>query len=178
MSRAVFCLVDSDEQAEAIVAELRLAGFSRGDISVLFPDQTGTRHFAHALRSKAPEGTAAGVGAGGLIGALLGWLAGTGALAIPGLGPFVAAGPLLAALSAAAIGATLGGIAGALVGLGIPEFEAKRFAGKIAGGNYLISVHTEASNERKVAREVFERLGAHDITSAGEAQTEAMARGV
>jgi hypothetical protein len=176
-SGAVFCLVDSDVQAEAIVAELRMAGFSNADISVLFPDQTGTHDFAHELSTKAPEGTAAGAGTGGLIGGALGWLAGIGALAIPGLGAFIAAGPIMAALSGAAVGATLGGLTGALVGFGIPEFEAKRFAGKIAGGNFLISVHTEASNERKIAREVFERLGGRDITSAGEAPAQMMARG-
>lgn len=177
MSRAILCLVDSDAQAEAIVGELRRAGFANSDISVLFPDKTGTRDFAHEHSTKTPEGTAAGVSTGGIIGGALGWLAGIGALAIPGLGPFIAAGPIMAALSGAAVGATVGGLTGALVGLGIPEFEAKRYEGKIAGGNILISVHTEAGNERRIARDIFERLGARDITSTGEATAHTLARG-
>ncbi len=177
MSKAIFCLVDSDAQAEAIVGELRTAGFANSDISVLFPDKTGTRDFAHEHSTKAPEGTAAGVSTGGIIGGALGWLAGIGALAIPGLGPFIAAGPIMAALSGAAVGGTVGGLTGVLVGLGIPEFEAKRYEGKMAGGNILISVHTEAGNERRIARDIFERLGARDITSTGEATAHTLARG-
>src|SRR5437764_5262043 len=138
MSKSVFCLCDSAGQAENIVDGLRAAGFSNGDISVLFPDKSGTRDFAHEKSTKAPEGAATGAGTGGVLGGALGWLAGVGALAIPGVGPFIAAGPIMAALSGAAIGAAACGIAGALVGLGIPEYEAKRHEGKIKEGNILI----------------------------------------
>src|SRR6185503_9448246 len=114
-------------------------GFTPNDVSVLFPDKQGTKDFAHEHNTKAPEGAVAGAGTGGVLGGTVGLLAGIGALAIPGVGPFLAAGPIMAALSGAAVGATVGGIAGALVGLGIPEFEAKRYAGKVQGGNVLVS---------------------------------------
>lgn len=169
MSKAVFCIANSYPQAQAIVGELKLAGFSNNDISALFPDKDGTRDFAHEQHTKAPEGAATGAGTGGLLGGALGWLAGIGALAIPGMGPFIAAGPIMAALSGAAVGATVGGITGALVGMGIPEFEAKRYEGKIREGNILISVHTDDSTQRSRAKEIFERAGAEDITSTGEA---------
>src|SRR6187455_3329476 len=138
MAKSIFCLVDSEVQAEVIVDNLRAANFSNDDISVLFPDKNGTRHFAHEQHTKAPEGAATGAGTGGLVGGALGWLAGIGVLAIPGLGPFIAAGPILAALSGAAVGAAVGGVTGALVGLGIPEYEAKLYEGKVKEGNYLI----------------------------------------
>src|SRR5688572_13780756 len=145
MSKSVFCLSDNEGQAERIVQELKAAGFSNNDISVLFPDKRGTKDFAHEQHTKAPEGAAAGAGTGGILGGAVGWLAGIGALAIPGIGPFVAAGPLMAALSGAAVGAAIGGIAGALVGMGIPEYEAKRYEGKVREGNILISVHAEGA---------------------------------
>ncbi len=169
MSTAVFCIAKSASQAERIVTDLRTAGFNSSDISALFPDKEGTRDFAHEQNTKAPEGAATGVGAGGLLGGTLGWLAGIGALAIPGVGPLIAAGPIMAALSGAAVGAALGGVTGALVGMGIPEYEAKRYEGKVRDGNILISVHTEDSNERSRAQEIFERAGAEDISSTGEA---------
>ena len=128
MSRkSVFCITTSREQAERIVDQLKTARFSNNDISVLFPDKGTTRDFAHEKNTTAPEGAVAGAGTGGVIGGALGWIAGIGALAIPGVGPFIAAGPILAALSGAAVGATVGGIAGGLIGLGIPEIEAKRY---------------------------------------------------
>src|SRR6185312_6052155 len=133
----------SRNQADQIVDRRKNAGFSNNDISVLFPDKETTRDFAHEKNTKAPEGIATGAGTGGVLGGALGWLAGIGALAIPGVGPFIAAGPILAALSGAAVGATLGGITGALVGMGIPEYEAKRYEGKIRSGNILISVHSD-----------------------------------
>src|ERR671936_1311483 len=148
MAQAVFCLAKTEAQAITIVDQLKAAGFSPSDISVLLPDKTGTKDFAHEQHTKAPEGAATGAGTGGVLGGALGWLIGIGALAIPGLGPFIAAGPIMAALSGAAAGAALGGITGALVGLGIPEYEAKRYEGKIKEGNILISVHTENSDER------------------------------
>jgi uncharacterized membrane protein len=176
MSKAVFCIVRSESQAERIVDDLRRVGFSPDDVSVLFPDRRGTRDFAHEKNTKAPEGAAAGVGAGGLVGGTLGWLAGIGALAIPGVGPLIAAGPIMAALGGAAVGAAVGGLAGSLVGLGVPEFEAKRFEGKILEGNILLSVHTEDSDERALAKDIFERHGAEDISTTGESSAPAARR--
>lgn len=169
MSNSVFCIAKTETQAEAIVEDLRRAGFSNDDISALFPDKRGTRDFAHEQHTKAPEGATTGAGAGGLLGGALGWLAGIGALAIPGVGPLIAAGPIMAALGGAAVGAAVGGVGGALVGLGMPEYEAKRYEGKIREGNILISVHTEDSDERSRVKEIFERNHAEDISSSGEA---------
>lgn len=169
-NKSVFCIATSRDQAENIVDSLKDAGFSNDSISVLFPDRATTHDFAHEKNTKAPEGAIAGVGTGGVLGGTLGWLAGIGALAIPGVGPFVAAGPIAAALSGAAVGAAIGGITGALVGLGIPEYEAKRYEGKIRKGNVLLSVHTEDNLEADAAREIFKREGAEDIAVAGEAE--------
>ena len=169
MKRVVMCIVENRSQAEAIVTQLHVAGFSNDDISVLFPDKKGTRDFAHEHSTKAPEGAIAGVGAGGAIGGALGLLAGLGAIMIPGAGPLIAAGPVLAALSGAAAGATLGGITGALIGMGIPEIEAKRYEGKILGGNLLLSVHVETSDQKKRAEAIFRGARAEDICSTGEA---------
>ncbi|HEU0049632.1 MAG TPA: hypothetical protein VFQ43_18740 [Nitrososphaera sp.] len=168
MSKAVFCLSDSEAQAQSIVTQLKNAGFSNNDISVLFPDKSGTKDFAHEQHTKAPEGAATGAGTGGALGGALGWLVGIGALAIPGVGPFIAAGPIVAALAGAGVGAAVGGLTGALVGMGIPEYEAKRYEGKIKEGNVLISVHSENSDEVTRAKDIFERNGAHDISSTGE----------
>jgi len=168
--KSVFCIAASRIQAERIVDRLKDAGFSNNDISVLFPDKGTTREFAHEKNTKAPEGAATGAGAGGVLGGALGWLAGIGSLAIPGVGPFIAAGPIAAALSGAAVGAAVGGITGALVGMGIPEFEAKRYEGKVKEGNLLISVHTEESEEVKTAKEIFEAENAQDISTAGESK--------
>jgi len=142
---------------------------STGDISALLPDQAGTKDFAHENNTKAPEGAVAGAGAGGVLGGTIGLLAGIGALAIPGVGPFIAAGPLLAALSGAAGGAALGGGVGALVGLGIPEIEAKRYEGKLRGGNILLAVHAESRDDQTTAKRVLQERGAHDVVVAGEA---------
>ena len=168
-NKAVFCIATNVPQAERIVNELRAAGFAGDDVSVLFPDKTGTRDFAHEQHTKAPEGAATGAGTGGLLGGGLGWLVGIGALAIPGVGPFIAAGPIMAALAGAAVGAAAGGLTGALVGLGIPEYEAKQYEGKILKGNMLISVHTEDGEEVDRAKEIFKREGAQDISYTGEA---------
>jgi len=168
MSKAIFCIAKSDTQAESIVQQLKDARFSNNDISVLFPDKKGTRDFAHEQNTKAPEGAATGVGTGGVVGGTLGWLAGIGALAIPGVGPFIAAGPIMAALGGAAVGAAVGGLTGTLVGLGIPEYEAKQYEGKIRDGNVLISVHTADSVERSRAKDIFTHAGAGDISSTGE----------
>jgi hypothetical protein len=169
MKKAVMCIVQTRGQAETVVDELHRAGFNSNDISVLFPDKTGTKDFAHEHNTKAPEGAIGGAGMGGVVGGTLGLLAGIGALAIPGFGPFIAAGPLMAALSGVGVGATVGGIAGALVGMGIPEIEAKRYEGKIKGGNMLVSVHTESSDERARAEKIFKAAKADDICSVSEA---------
>jgi hypothetical protein len=166
--KSVFCIATSELQAAAIVERLKAAGFSNNDISALFPDRSGTRDFAHRKGTKAPEGATAGAGTGAVLGGTLGWLAGVGALAIPGIGPLVAAGPLAAALSGAAVGGAVGGIAGALVGMGIPEYEAKRYEGKVKEGGILISVHTEDSDEAERAEDIFKEEEAQDIASAGE----------
>jgi hypothetical protein len=169
MAKAVFCMAQTYPQAERIVESLKTAGFMNNDISVLLPDKEGTRDFAHEKSTKAPEGAATGAGTGGVLGGVFGWLVGIGSLAIPGVGPFIAAGPIMAALGGAAVGATVGGITGALVGLGIPEFEAKRYEGKLRQGHILISVHSENSEETTKAKQVFEAAGADDISSSTEA---------
>jgi hypothetical protein len=169
MKTAVFAIVSNPVQAEAVVDELRLAGFSNSDVSVLFPDVEGTQEFAHAKSTKAPEGAVLGASAGGLLGGVAGWVLGLGALAIPGVGPLIAAGPIFAALSGVAIGGAAGGLSGALAGLGFPEYEAKLYAGKLADGNILIAAHTENTREARTAREIFQRAGAHDIGATTEA---------
>ena len=166
---SVFGLLRDEAQACRIIEQLQSAGFSNNDVSVLLPDKSGTRDFAHKKGTKAPEGATTGAGAGGVVGGTLGWLAGIGALAIPGLGPFIAAGPIMAALSGAAVGAATGGIVGALVGMGIPEYEAKRYEGKVREGKILLSVHSENSDETKTAKEILKNAGAEDIATSGEA---------
>src|SRR6476661_7253460 len=166
---AVFGIYQDRATVESAVSMLQQSGFRNTDISVLFPYNEGTKDFAHEHKTKAPEGAAAGAGTGAVLGGTLGWLAGIGALAIPGLGPFIAAGPIMAALGGAAVGGTVGGLTGALVGMGIPEFEAKKYEGKVKSGSSLISVHSEDSNQTKRAKEIFERAGAKDISTAGEA---------
>ena len=173
MKNAVYCIAQSRAQAETIVDGLRAAGFSSSEISVLLPDKSGTRDFAHEQNTKMPEGAATGGIAGMGVGAILGWLAGVGSLAIPGVGPFIAAGPIMAALGGAAVAGAAGGIIGALVGMGIPEYEAKLYDGKIRNGNVLISVHTESSDQVKKAKEIYERAGAEDIKSTSEASVPA-----
>jgi len=168
MAKAVFCTVKTTNQASSVVDRLKEAGFHAGDISVLAPDKNGTREFAVDNETKAPEGAAAGVGTGALVGGGLGWLAGIGALAIPGVGPLIAAGPIMAALTGAAVGGSLGGVTGALIGLGIPEYEAKRYEGKIQKGNCLISVHAETSKQIDVAKSIFESASAEDVSTSRE----------
>src|SRR6202020_1405562 len=151
------------------VDALKAAGFRNTDISVLFPENVGTKDFAHKKGTKAPEGATAGAGTGAVLGGGLGWLAGIGALAIPGLGPFIAAGPIVAALAGVGVGGTVGGLTGALIGMGIPEYEAKRYEGRVKDGGILLSVHSDTSEEIKRAKEILERTGAQDISSTGEA---------
>jgi uncharacterized membrane protein len=168
MSTAVFCIASSEQQAARIVDDLKAAGFSNSDISVLLADRNSTRDFAHVHSTKAPEGAIAGVSTGGLLGGALGWLVGIGSLAIPGVGPFIAAGPLMAALSGAAIGAAAGGIAGGLIGMGVPELEAKQYESKLHKGNVLLSVHSEDAETTKLAKDIFNRNHAMDVCSTGE----------
>src|SRR5258707_9230745 len=156
MAKAVFGIAKSESQAIAIADQLRAASFSENDVSVLFPDKEGTKDFAHEQHTKAPEGAATGATGGALLGGALGWMVGIGALAIPGLGPFIAAGPLMAALAGAAGGAAAGGLTGALIGMGIAEYEAKRYEGKVKDGNILLSVHTKDNDERDQAKKILD----------------------
>src|ERR1700738_1228459 len=165
---AVFGIYPDRNAVEEGVEHLRRAGFRSTDISVLFPENKGTKDFAHEKNTKAPEGATSGVVAGGLAGGVLGWLTGIGALAIPGLGPFIAAGPIVAALAGAGAVGTLGGIIGALVGMGIPEYEACRYEGRIREGGVLLSVHCNSSEEISRAKDLLKQTGAEDIASAGE----------
>ncbi|MGC2352533.1 MAG: quinol:electron acceptor oxidoreductase subunit ActD [Candidatus Udaeobacter sp.] len=167
---SVFGIYTDTASAERAVEALKAAGFSNNDISALFPDKQGTRDFAHEKNTKAPEGATAGAGTGAVLGGGLGWLAGIGALAIPGLGPFIAAGPIMAALAGAGVGGAVGGLTGALIGMGIPEFEAKRYEGRVKEGGILLSVHSDTSEEIKRAKEILERTGAQDISSTGESR--------
>jgi len=162
---SVFCIAKSRAQAEQIVENLQSSGFSSSEISVLLPDTEGKHDMGHVKTSKAPEGATTGAATGGVTGGVLGLLAGIGALAIPGVGPFIAAGPIMAALSGAALGATTGGLVGGLIGMGIPEFEAKRYEEKLRTGNYLISVHAHDDKEEDRAEEIFKAANAEDITS-------------
>ena len=165
---AVFGIYSDRMAVEEAVDHLRGAGFRSTDISVLFPDNKGTKDFAHEKNTKAPEGVTTGAVAGGITGGVLGWLTGIGALAIPGLGPFVAAGPIVAALAGAGAVGTVGGIIGALVGMGIPEYEAKRYEGRIREGGVLLSVHCDSSEWVKRAKELLRETGAQDIAAVGE----------
>jgi len=168
MKQAVICIVPAESEAEKIVEALRMSGFSPSDISILMPDTTGVRDMGHEKHTKAPEGSSVGAGAGAIVGGALGWLAGIGMLAIPGVGPFVAAGPIMALLSGAALGAAGCGIAGGLIGLGIPEWEAKQYESKLGEGNVLLSVHTEDGAEVKRAEEIFKVGGGKDIQRTPE----------
>jgi hypothetical protein len=167
---AVFGIYSSVSGAEGAVANMKDAGFRNADISVLFPENVGTKDLAFVKGTKAPEGTATGAASGGVIGGALGWLLGIGALAIPGLGPFIAAGPIMAALAGVGIGGALGGLTGALVGMGIPEYEAKRYEGLVKDGGVLVSVHADDSKWTKLAKEILERTGASNISSTGESK--------
>lgn len=171
MNKAVFCIAQTNDQVEHIVSQLKAAGFDNNDISVLLPDKSSEHEFGHEKHTKSPEGTTIGGAIGVVAGAILGGLAGIGTLAIPGLGPFIAAGPIMGALSGAGVLGTTGGIVGALIGLGIPEYEAKRYEGRLQGGNALISVHTETSEARSKVKEIFEEANAEDISTTGEVES-------
>jgi len=166
---AAFGIYTTREAVEEGIECLRQASFRNEDISILFPENVGNKDFAHVKASKAPEGASTGAATGGVIGGVLGWLAGIGAIAIPGVGPFIAAGPIMAALAGVGVGGAVGGIAGGLVGLGIPEYEAKRYEGRIKKGGYLISIHCDDSKWVSKAKKILEDTGAEDISSTGEA---------
>ena len=166
---AVFGIYPNRDSVDRAVEVLKAAEFRNTDISVLFPDNPGTKEFAHEKNTKAPEGATTGAGTGALVGGGLGWLAGIGALAIPGVGPFIAAGPIMAALAGAGVGGAVGGLTGALVGMGIPEYEAKRYEGRVKEGGILLSVHSDDSAWTKKAKEILEQTGAQDVSSTGEA---------
>jgi len=169
---AVFGIYHTREAAEEAVDALRRVGFRNTDISALFPDNAGTKDFAHEKNTKAPEGATTGAASGAIAGGVLGWLAGIGFLAIPGIGPFIAAGPIVAALAGAGALGTVGGIVGALVGMGIPEYEAKRYEGRVKHGGILLSVHCDSHDWAKRGAETLKRSGAEDIASTHEAHAD------
>jgi hypothetical protein len=173
---SVFGIVKSHSQAEQLVEELQAAGFPASEISVLLPASEGRHDIGHVKATKAPEGATTGATAGGITGGVLGLLAGIGALAIPGVGPFIAAGPLMAALSGAAIGAGTGGLVGGLVGMGIPEIEARRYENKLKSGNYLIAVAAAGGDEKERAKEIFKNVGAEDISTSSMSKAPAESR--
>jgi len=169
---AVFGIYRDRQHAEQAVDALRAAGFRNSDVSVLLPDNVGTKDFAHEKNTKLPEGAATGGASGAALGGALGWLAGIGALAIPGVGPFIAAGPIMGALAGAGVGGAVGGLVGALVGMGIPEYEAQRYEGRVREGGILLSVHADNSDWVKRAKEILKQTGAEDISSTGEASAD------
>lgn len=166
---AVFGIYHTRQQVERAIEQLRAEGFRAADISLLLPQNLGTKDLAHEKNTKAPEGTAAGAASGAVLGGAFGWLVGIGALAIPGLGPFIAAGPLVAALSGVGVGATVGGVTGALVGMGIPEYEAKRYEGLVRQGNILLSVHADDAEWTRKAKRIVQLTGGEQVGSASEA---------
>ena len=165
---AAFGIFASRGEAEVAVNELINVGFSNQDVSVLMADKSSTREFAAEKNTKAPEGTTAGAGVGGAVGGTLGLLAGIGAIAIPGVGPLIAAGPIMATIAGVGAGGVIGGLVGALVGMGIPEYEAKRYEGRVKDGGILVSVHCDSSEEVSRAKDVLKRAGGEDVASAGE----------
>lgn len=169
---SVFGIYPTRTHAEEAVDALRTAGFRAEDISALLPDNQGSKDFAHEKNTKAPEGATTGGTTGAVTGGVLGWLAGIGALAIPGVGPLIAAGPIMAALAGAGIGGLTGGLIGALVGMGIPEYEAKRYEGRVKDGGILLSVHCDSSDWVTRAKELLHNTGAEDVASAGEAHAD------
>lgn len=169
---AVFGIYSDRESVEDGIQALRDADFRVEDISILFPENEGNKDFGHVKATKAPEGATAGAASGAAIGGVLGWLAGIGAIAIPGIGPFIAAGPIMAALAAAGVGGAVGGITGSLVGLGIPEYEAKRYEGRVRKGGYLVSVHCDDREWTRRAKDILAQSGAEDISATGEASAD------
>jgi hypothetical protein len=169
---AAFGIYPNQMALEEGLMALREANFRHEDISILYPENTGTKDFGHEKATKAPEGASAGAGTGAVIGGVLGWLVGIGSIAIPGVGPFIAAGPIMAALAGVGAGGVVGGVAGTLIGAGIPEYEAKRYEGRIKKGGILISVHCDDSNWTHKAKTILEETGAEDVSSTGEARAD------
>lgn len=165
---AVYGIYPNRVMVEKAVVELKNAGYRHADISVLFPAGDETKEFAVEKETKAPEGATTGAGTGAVVGGALGWLVGIGTLAIPGLGPFIAAGPIMAALAGAGAGGLVGGIAGALIGMGIPEYEANRYEGRIKKGGILLSVHADDREWKNKGKDILERTGAEDIGTKRE----------
>ena len=165
---AAYAIFSTRAEAESAVDQLTSAGFSRQDVSVLMADKAGSKDFAAEKNTKAPEGTTTGVGVGGAVGGTLGLLAGIGALAIPGVGPLIAAGPIMGALAGLGVGGAVGGLVGALIGMGIPEYEAKRYEGHLNDGGILVSVHCDSSDEVSRAKDTLKAAGGHDVASSGE----------
>lgn len=175
---AAFAIFPSRSAAETAVDNLTAAGFSNQDVSVLMSDKGGSQDFAAEKNTKAPEGTATGVGIGGTVGGTLGLLAGIGALAIPGVGPLIAAGPIMGALAGLGVGGAVGGLVGALVGMGIPEYEAKRYEGRVNDGGILVSVHCDSSEEVSRAKDLLRAAGGDDVASSGEKSVSTHTMGV
>lgn len=167
---AVFGIFRTEQDLDFAISKLRLAGFRNTDISILMPQNLGTKDMGAEKHTKAPEGATAGATTGAVLGGALGWLAGVGALAIPGLGPLIAAGPIMAVLAGAGVGAAVGGISGGLIGMGIPEYEAKRYEGLVKEGKILISIHCDDREWVRKARDILENCGAQDVASAGESE--------
>lgn len=175
-NKSVLGIYNSRTSVENALVSFREAGFQNSDVSLLLPESLGSKGLGTVKNTKAPEGATAGAGSGAVIGGALGWLAGIGALAIPGLGPFIAAGPIMAALAGAGVGGAVGGFTGALVGLGIPEYEAKRYEARLQKGGILVSVHCETSDEIDRAKMIFQRTGAEDVSTTGEASAKGASR--
>ena len=169
---AVFGIYTSRTALDSGLTALRDAGFRSTDISVLLPENLGNKELAHEKNTKSPEGAATGAASGAVVGGALGWLVGIGSLAIPGLGPFIAAGPIMAALAGMGAGAVAGGVTGGLIGMGIPEYEAKRYEGRIRNGGMLLSVHADSSEWTKLAKQILESTGAQDVSSTSEASAD------
>ena len=165
---SVFAIYNTRDQAERTVEALREHGFRATDVSVLWPENPGSKDLGHEMHTKAPEGAATGAGTGAIIGGTLGWLAGIGALAIPGIGPLIAAGPIVAALAGAGAAGAVGGITGALIGYGVPEYEAKRYEGRVRKGGILLSVHADDADWAKRAADLLRTTGGLDISTASE----------
>ena len=169
---AAFGIYPSRAGVETAVDALRTAGFRNTDVSVLYPENVGSKDLGHVKATKAPEAATTGAASGAVVGGALGWLVGIGALAIPGVGPLIAAGPIVAALTGVGVGGAIGGLTGALIGMGIPEYEAKRYEGRVKEGGVLLSVHSDNSDWTKKAKEILERMGAEDVASTGEAKAD------
>ena len=169
---SVFGLYTTETAVAEGVDQLRLAGFRNTDVSVLFCENSGNKDLVHEKHTKAPEGAVTGAGSGAILGGALGWLAGVGLLVVPGLGPFIAAGPIMGILGGIGVGGTVGGLTGALIGAGMPEYEAKRFDGRVRKGGILLSVHCDNSDLERQAKRILENTGAQDVASSGEARAD------